>query len=399
MKIKQLACGLSLILLAGCGGTSAIPASSISASALASASPASSKPAASASAPASAKPAPSAAGSAKPAASAAPIQKATLQLAKPLPPLNPAYTVKARVGNSLTTAPFWYAIEKGYLDQLGLKFDQVNITNASDVVGPLVSGQLDIAGTSFGPGIYNAVQRGVDVVAVADNGQLQPSLAGSAAIVKKGNLAQYGQAWCALKGKKVGGIDAQTGLYPTLIKALESCKLTINDVDFFNPTFPALNQAIVNGAGDVGFQVEPFVSQGVAAGLVEVWHPLDQAWANQQMNLLMYGPGFTRNKDAALRFMVAYLAGVRDYDRALKPGGNQAEMYQILAKYLADKNPDHYAQMIMMGINSDGQVNLDATRQELQIFQQAGTVPAGDVKLDWITNDVRQQALDYLGPR
>ena len=63
-----------------------------------------------------------------------------LKLTQPLPALDPPLTVKARVGSSLTTAPFWYAIEKGYLDQLGLTFDQVNITNASDVVGPLVSG-------------------------------------------------------------------------------------------------------------------------------------------------------------------------------------------------------------------------------------------------------------------
>jgi len=216
----MLAAGL---LLSACGGgaapaaspspvsaapsTAAKPVASTAAPASAAPASASAKPAASA-APAAA----SGAASAKPAASGAaapslaPVPKVTLQLTKPLPALNPPYTVKARVGSSLTTAPFWYAIEKGYFDQLGLKFEEVQITQSADVTGPLTQGQIDIAGVAFAPGLYNAVSRGVEVQAVADNGQLQPNLAGSAAVVKKGELAKYGNDWCALKGKRIAGM-------------------------------------------------------------------------------------------------------------------------------------------------------------------------------------------------
>ncbi len=408
----MLAAGL---LLSACGGgaapaaspspvsaapsTAAKPVASTAAPASAAPASASAKPAASA-APAAA----SGAASAKPAASGAaapslaPVPKVTLQLTKPLPALNPPYTVKARVGSSLTTAPFWYAIEKGYFDQLGLKFEEVQITQSADVTGPLTQGQIDIAGVAFAPGLYNAVSRGVEVQAVADNGQLQPNLAGSAAVVKKGELAKYGNDWCALKGKKIAGMTNVDGFYATLLKALQSCNLSEKDVDTFQPGFAQVNAALANGSADVGFNVEPFVSQGVQQGVVEIWHQADQAWANQQMNMLLYGPQFIKNKDAALRFMVAYMAGVRDYDRDIAPGGDANQLGTVLAKHLPVKDPNAYSKMIMMGITKNGAVNTQALGEEIQLFQKSGTIPPGQVNLSWVNNDVRQEALDLLGP-
>jgi NitT/TauT family transport system substrate-binding protein len=403
-----LAAGL---LLAGCGGAASPAPASSAAAPSAAAKPASAAPASSAASPstagspkpsaasqasASAKPAASA--SAKPSASLAPVQKVTLQLTKPLPALNPTYTVKARVGSSLTTAPFWYAIEKGYFDQLGLKFEEVQITNSEDIVAPLTRGQIDIAGTAFGPGLYNAIARGVDVQAVADNGQLQPNLAGSAAVVKKGEAAKFGQDWCALKGKTVAGVTKESGFYATLVKALQSCNLSESDVNIFNPGFAAVNVALTNGSAQVGFQVEPFVSSGVQQGLIEIWKPMDEAFKNQQMNMLMYGPDFVKNKDASLRFMVAYMAGVRDYDHDINPGGDAAQLGNILARHLPAKDPNAYSKMIMMGISRDGAVNTPALTDEIKLFQKSGTIQPGDVKLNWINDDIRQQALDYLGP-
>ncbi|HLY67394.1 MAG TPA: ABC transporter substrate-binding protein, partial [Chloroflexota bacterium] len=289
-------------------------------------------------------------------------------------------------------------IEKGYFDQLGLTFQEIQITQSADVTAPLTQGQIDIAGTAFAPGLYNAIARGVDVQAVADNGQLQPNLSGSAVVVKKGQLANYGSDWCALKGKKVVGVAKVDGFYATLLKALQSCNLSESDVDATNPGFAAVNLALTNGSADVGFNVEPYVSQGVQQGLIEIWHQADVAWPNQQMNMLLYGPQFLKNTDAALRFMVAYMVGVRDYDRDIAPGGDQKELGIILAKHLPVKDPNAYSKMIMMGITSNGAINTQALGEEVQLFQKSGSIQPGAVNLGWVTNDIRDQALTYLGP-
>jgi len=430
MNNRRLLAGIAAgaLLLAGCGGSatpSASPASAVasssasqkpaaSASAASSASPAgsasvagstSAKPAARPSAPTSRAPAsgsaaasPSGSAAAKPAPSFPPITPGKLTLTKPLPALSPPVTVKARVGNSLTTAPFWYAIEKGYFDQLGLKFEEVNITESTDIVGPLTQGQIDVAGTAFSSGLYNAATRGTNVEAVSDNGKMAPNLAGAAAVVKKGQAASYGKDWCALKGKKVAGGAPGSGLYATLIKALASCNLTLKDVDNTNIGFGLQNQAVQNGAVDVAFQVEPFVSAGVQQGILDIWHPLDQAFPNQQMNFLMYSPEFAKNQAAGLRFMVAYLAGARDYSRAISGKGDKTEMGVIMAKHLAIKNPKAYDNMIMMAVDPNGAIDLANLNAEIKIFQDAGVVQPGAITTNWINDNFRKQALDYLGP-
>jgi NitT/TauT family transport system substrate-binding protein len=396
------------MLATACGGGAA-PASSPAAAAPVSAA-ASAKPPASVSAAASAaasgsasaKPAVSGAASASAAAKPAPslpaVAQTKLELLKPLPPLNPPVTVKARVGSSLTTAPFWYAIEKGYFDQLGLKFEEVTITNSTDVVGPLTQGQIDVAGVAVSAGLYNAEARGVDVIAVSDNGKMAPNLAGAAAVVKKGTVSNYGKDWCGLKGKKVIASAPGSGLYATLVKALSSCNLSLKDVDETDVPFANINQAISNGAADVGFQIEPLVSAGVTQGILDIWMPLDKAFENQQMNLMLYSPTFVKNKDAGLRFMVAYLAGARDYTRAISGKGDRAELGVVMAKHLPIKDPKAYDGMIMMAVDPNGDVDMSTLGQAIKIFQDTGVVQPGPTNLNWVNDDVRKQAMEYLGP-
>ena len=340
----------------------------------------------------------SAAASAAASVASAPASSGPLTLAKPLAPLASTLTVKARLGNSLTTGPFWYAVEEGYFQQLGLNLESVQIQNSSDVVAPLATGQIDIAGTSFDAGLYNAIHRDVNVVAVATNGELEQDLAGSAAVVKKGTVSQYGSDWCSLKGKKVAIVGKTGGLFVTLYKALQSCNLTLNDIDVVSLGFGDMNAAIQNGAVDVAFQVEPYVSSGVAQGLFDVWKPLDQAYLGQQINLLLYGPSFYQNKDAGLRFLVAYLAGARDFHADAVSGGNKTRLGDILSKHLPVKDPSAYSGMIMMGVNPTGQIDTQSVKDSLSILQATGQLPAGNIDLGWIDDNLRQEALTYLPP-
>ena len=179
----------------------------------------------------------------------------------------------------------------------------MEIQNSGDVVAPLVTGQIDLAGTSFGSGLYNAILREVNVVAVADNGQLDTDLAGSAAVVKAGTAAEYGDDWCALEGKKVAIVSRVSGFYPSLVKALESCDLTEDDVEIVELGFGETTPAVQNGSVDVAFHVEPFVSSGVADGILEIWKPMDEAREGQQMNLLLFSPTFAEKHDVGLRFL------------------------------------------------------------------------------------------------
>lgn len=334
-----------------------------------------------------------------PAASAAPaFDGGKIGLTKALPALSPAITVKGRTGSSLTTAPFWYANELGYFEQVGIKFEVVTIAGSGDVIAPLAANQMDLAGTSFGSGLYNAVSKGINVVAVADNGKLDKGLAGSAAVVKKGTKANFGSDWCALKGKKVAIQGKTTGLWVTLEKALDTCKLKVSDVTVVELGFADTNAAVQNGAVDVAFQVEPFVASGVAAGLLDVWKPLDEGRAGQQMNMILFSPNFAGNRDAGVRFLVAYIAATRQYLKDAGPSGDKTRLGTILSKYLSEKDPTKYASMIMMGIDPNGALNYESISESLAIYQSEGNIPAGSLTLAWIKEDLRNEALSYLPP-
>jgi NitT/TauT family transport system substrate-binding protein len=336
-----------------------------------------------------------AAGSAGPSAAPS-VNGGKIGLAKDLAPLSPTVTVKGRTGSSLTTAPFWYAIELGYFEQLGLKFEVVTIAGSGDVVAPLAANQMDLAGTSFGSGLYNAISRDLKIVAVADNGKLDKGLAGSAAVVKKGTVASYGKDWCALKGKKVAIQGKTTGLWVTLVKALASCNLKASDVTVVEIGFADTNAAVTNGAVDVAFQVEPFVSAGVASGLLDIWRPLDEGRQGQQMNMILLSPQFAQMHDTALRFLVAYIAATRVYLKDAAQGGDKTRLGTILSKYLSEKDPTKYANMIMMGISPDGALNFESISESLAVYQADGNIPAGNLTLGWINDDLRKEALTYL---
>ncbi|SRR5579883_370827 len=318
-------------------------------------------------------------------------------LAELLPPLNPPVDFKVRVGNSLTTAPWFYALDKGYFRDLGINFVEVTVQSSGDVAAPLATGELDAAGTSFGPGIYNAVKRNIPIVAVADNGQLNRGLASSAALVKKGEASSY-QTWCDLRGKRVAVAAKSTGLYITLAKALrDQCNLGPDVVDWVEIPFGDTNAAIFNGSVDVGLQVEPFVSRGVSDGTLEIFKTMDDAYPDQQMNMVIFSPRTAERRDVGLRVLVAYLQGNRDYNAAIRQGVGRDEYKQIMARHLAIKDPDAYDTMIPMGIDLNGRINVPSVRESLEMYRDAGMIPGGgEIDLHWIDQSLLEEAIRIL---
>jgi NitT/TauT family transport system substrate-binding protein len=346
-----------------------------------------------------AQPAPPAAPAAPTAGAAVAPTSGTSAALAPLAPLDPPVTFKVRVGNSLTTAPWWYALDKGYFQELGINFVEVNIANSGDVAAPLATGELDAAGTAFGPGIYNAVKRDIPIVAVADNGQLNRGLASSAAVVRRGEAANY-QSWCDLRGKRVGIAARSTGLYVTLARALhDQCGLGPEVVDWVEVAFADTNAAVANGSVDVALQVEPFISRGLSDGTLEIFRTMDDAYLDQQMNMVLFSPTTAARRDLGLRALVAYLKGVRDYNAAIRQGVGKDEYHQIMARHLPIKDPEAYATMIPMGIDVNGRINRDSVRESLEIYRDGGMIPTGgEIDLRWIDESLLEEALRIVGP-
>src|SRR5205823_5970825 len=80
--------------------------------------------------------------------------------------------------------------------------------------------------------------------------------------------------------------------------------------------------------------------------------------------------------EAARRFMVAYLHGVRDYLDAFETGRGQDEVIDILIKSTPIKDRALYATMRSVGLEPNGRVNVEYLRSEADLYVREGLLTA-----------------------
>src|SRR5262249_27155648 len=113
---------------------------------------------------------------APPAPGAGPSAPAAAQAQSQAPAAEPASLETVRVGTvgTATDAMFYWAQERGYLREQGLDLDLSVFNGAQLMVAPLGADQLDVGGGGPGPGLFNAILRGVNLRIVADRSRAAP---------------------------------------------------------------------------------------------------------------------------------------------------------------------------------------------------------------------------------
>ena len=79
--------------------------------------------------------------------------------------------------------------------------------------------------------------------------------------------------------------------------------------------------------------------------------------------------------EAARRWMVAYLKGVRDYADAFRKGLAKDDAVQRLIIHVPLRDPSLFDRMVPIGLDPDGKTNGQSVRDELQWFVDHGLVP------------------------
>jgi NitT/TauT family transport system substrate-binding protein len=348
----------AVLLLAACGGQAApaAPASPPPAQASAGANAASAAGAAQASA----KPAGSAAAAAKPAVSAEP---------------GTTLVHIATVG-SISDAGFYIAADRGYLKEQGLTADFQVLTTGPQMVPLLATGQLDVAGGSVSGALFSAIQRDIPLRIVADKGHNDPNGYTFARFLARKDLADSGQikGWADFKGKKVAiSATDNSGQYQ-LYKALNTVGLTFKDLaDTPLLGYPDQGAAFANKAIDASQNIEPFSTGYVAKDLAVIMPDENKAYDGIQAAVLMYGPKFVQEKpDIGKKLMVAYIKGVRDYNRAFTNGTAKELVINSLLAHTTVKDRALYDKMGLPGLNPDGLANDQDLAAQQDFFYSMG---------------------------
>jgi NitT/TauT family transport system substrate-binding protein len=286
-------------------------------------------------------------------------------------PASAADHVNVSVFQSVSDAGVYVALDRGYFAAAGIDVSLSQLDATTMVDTALASGQIDVAGGSPSAGVYNAIRQGVPIHIVADKGSM-PAGHGYIGLVVRNKLTLD-----TLKGKRlawaafdVGGTNAVA-----LDHLLRLAGLAAQDVDPVNLTFGDSLAALASGGVDGAYLIEPLMQAAVARGIGSILLTGDKFYPNQQVAVLLYGPGFWQHHpDVATRFMVAYLRGVRDYDDAFNGHGDRAGITAILAAHTTVKATSLYDRMVMPGLDRDGRVNLPGMREDLHWFQTQGLV-------------------------
>jgi NitT/TauT family transport system substrate-binding protein len=315
-------------------------------------------------------------------------------------PLTPPVTVKAASLLGLTDAGLFIAMDRGYFAEEGLEIDHSRVDGAAQAMPHVATGQLDMAGVTPSAAFFNAVQRGLPLRIVADKGHVAPGYSQNAWMLRE-DVAASGTVrdWGDLRGLALGINVPNSGSSTDIMLdgALERGGLNRDDVRIVELPYPDMNPAFANRTIDASLHSEPFATLGANLGLARRWRPVTDVRPEQYTGVWLYSPQFVET-EAAYRFMVGYLRGVRDYNDAIVNGRGKDAVVDILTRYTAVKDPQIYAQMTYAGIAPDGRIRLEVLQQDVQYYRAKGFIDQEIDVQQVVDNRFTDYAVSQLGP-
>ena len=329
---------------------------------------------------------------------------ATLFIATAFGAAAQAADVKVGVANAISDAGLFIAKEKGYFQQEGLNVEIISFASGANMVVPLGSGQLDVGGGSAAASFYNAYARGIKMKIVADKASSTPGYPVNRLVVRS-DLVKSGRfkTLADLRGMKVAmnapGVAAQV----TLDIILKKGGVTRDQIETINMSMPDYVAALRNKAVDASIATEPFGSLSIRDGEAVAIIGDDEIVPGHQIANLLYSEKFAASSSGdAVRFMKAYLRGLRFYAGALAngrfAGPNAEDVIAILIASTPIKDRDILKAIIPSGVDPDGKINAESLKLDLDNYKAAGLIDGKVEIAEVIDTRFLEQALKELGP-
>jgi NitT/TauT family transport system substrate-binding protein len=316
---------------------------------------------------------------------------------------DPLALVRVGILTSTTDAPLWIADRNGYFKDEGLNVQFLTFNSGETMIAPLSTGQLDVGGGSAAASLYNAVARGADVRLVADLGSDPPGY-GFDQMIVRAELVKSGKYKSIkdLKGMTVATNALGSPSSTQLVKFLAKGGLTLDDVKHVYLPYTQHEAAFRSGSLDAASTIEPFATDAVKSGAAVRVAGDDEFYPNQEISVIMYGGAFVReHRDLGVKFMRAYIRGVRFYNDALAHGKLAGPNAAAVIKLLNEEtkmDPAVLSDIVPTGANPDGKLNVASLRDDLAAFRGWGLIE-GNVTADQAVDmSFAAEAVKGLGP-
>ena len=288
-------------------------------------------------------------------------------------------TLKIGILNAVSDAPIFIAEKHGYFRDEGITPQYQIFGSATQMVAPLGAGQLEVGAGGTSAGLFNAIGRGLDMRIVADKASDPPGY-GFAPLLVRNELLKSGRFKTIkdLKGMTVAVNAPGSSSWPELGAVLDKAGLKWDDVKHVALDYPNHIVSLKNGAVDASITIEPFATSALENSDVTKVMSSDQFYPYQQVAVLIYSGAFLRNHKSGLRFMRAYLKGVRHFNGALAngkiAGPNADDVIRILVESTPTKDPEIFRKITPNGCNPNGHVNMPSMRRDLEFYRGLGLI-------------------------
>ena len=315
-----------------------------------------------------------------------------------------ADTVKLGMIGSVGDAPIYYALDKGYFAEAGIKLELEPMGSLAKQIAPLSTGELDAGCGAISAGLYNAVNRAIPMKVVADKGRNAPGYGYNSIIVRK-DLVDSGavKTLADLKGRTIATIGVGSTDMSILNEAMKTVSLSYDDIKQTSLTLPNHIIALENKGIEATLTPEPVATMILDKGIGVRLATVDRFYPDQQQTVIVFSNKFMKDRpDVAERFMVAYLRGVRAYMDALKDGliaGKGAD--DVIASIMNHTGPKDAAllkRIFPVVIDPNGEVNLASMKKDWEFLKSKELIDKTTTPEDIVDMSYVQAAVKKLGP-
>ncbi|AXI01402.1 taurine ABC transporter substrate-binding protein [Sporosarcina sp. PTS2304] len=298
-----------------------------------------------------------------------------------LAPLEKRAKIYIAEDGAASGAGFYIAKEKGYFEDYNITVDFADFANSDDMLPALAAGEVDIAGGVSTASFFNAIAQGIDVRIIADKGHNMPEKSYFSFVIGN-HMIDVIKDYSDFKGKKIAvssrnSIDGY--IYEEMLK---HAGLTEDDVEYVHiADFGAMLGAIDSGTIDAALNIEPLIAQGIHNKFhVRFGDTTDYA-PESQIAMVLASPKFMANEELSIRFMAAYLKGVRDYNDAFFKGKGKKEVVDIMVKHTSLKDPDLWDRVFVTGLDPNGKMFVDDIKKQYETYKANGAI-RGEIDFD-----------------
>jgi NitT/TauT family transport system substrate-binding protein len=238
-----------------------------------------------------------------------------------------------RVGTiaGLSDAGLLIAENLGYFKEAGIAVELKRMDSSPSIVTALATNDIQVGGIAITPSIYTAVDQGINIRIVGDKNSHGPGFDATQLVARRAVVTGDGNKVQKLRGKSIGLAARASATFYQLSEVLKHNQMTLKDVRVVDMSYANMVTALMSGALDGALLTEPYTTQALEnPDIVNVSNLVHKKLVSTVA--LVYSEQFAANKDAGLRFMIAYMRGVRKYIDAVIKGIDKNAMLDIVAE-------------------------------------------------------------------